>query len=119
MRLSEKQRKFTLMVADLIYFAESKGYGLTFGHAWRDIETQRRLVEKGASKTMRSKHLDRLAVDFNLFINGAYVQKREYWRPLGEFWESIGGRWGGRFGVRPEDYDHKVGWDPGHFEYGG
>ncbi len=117
MSLSKRQRIFTLMVADLIGYAYSRGYELTFGHAWRDRETQRRLVELGLSKTMDSKHCQRLAVDFNLFIDGRYVTDKEAYRPLGEKWEALGGRWGGRFGLRPEEYDSKVGWDAGHFEY--
>jgi len=41
----------------------------------------------------------------------------EKYRPLGEYWETIGGRWGGRFGVEPQDYATKTGWDANHFEY--
>ncbi|MBB9356801.1 M15 family metallopeptidase, partial [Escherichia coli] len=44
-----------------------------------------------------SLHTLRLAVDFNLFINGEYQADTDAYRPLGEYWESIGGTWGGRF----------------------
>ena len=36
----------------------------------RTIEQQKELVAKGASQTMKSKHLDGLAVDLMCFING-------------------------------------------------
>ena len=36
----------------------------------RTIEEQKELVAKGASKTMKSKHLDGLAVDLMAYING-------------------------------------------------
>ena len=36
----------------------------------RTIEQQRELVAKGASKTMKSKHLEGLAVDLMAFVNG-------------------------------------------------
>ena len=36
----------------------------------RTIEQQKELVAKGASQTMKSKHLDGLAVDLMAFING-------------------------------------------------
>jgi peptidoglycan L-alanyl-D-glutamate endopeptidase CwlK len=36
----------------------------------RTVEEQKALVEKGASKTMKSKHLDGLAVDLMAYING-------------------------------------------------
>ncbi len=119
MKLSEKQRDFTCMVARLIIWAYGRDLELTFGHVWRDSETQRRLVEMKLSKTMKSKHCDRLAVDFNLFIDGKYIGDAEEYRLLGQYWESLGGRWGGRFGLEEKDYDKKVGWDPGHFEYNG
>lgn len=38
MKLSEKQQLFTVMIANLIHFAEEKGYRLTFGEAYRTPE---------------------------------------------------------------------------------
>ena len=87
--LSEKQQRFTRMVARLIYFAEDHGYRLTFGDAYRD--------ERCKYGQPFSLHRKRLAVDFNLFKEGKYLQKTEDHTVLGEFWESIGGSWGGRF----------------------
>lgn len=96
MTLGEKQRKFTRMVADLIVFAYDLGYELTFAEAYRTPE-QAALNAKAGKGISSSLHLDRLAVDFNLFRNGKYLTKTEDHRALGEFWESIGGTWGGRF----------------------
>jgi hypothetical protein len=51
-----------------------------------------------------SLHCDRLAVDLMLFRRDAttgeavYLPRTVDHKPLGEFWESIGGTWGGRFG---------------------
>ena len=99
MRLSEKQQEFTKDVASLIVYADTIGIQLTFGHAYRDKETQRRLVDKGLSKTMNSNHLKRLAVDFNFFINGELTYDKERLKELGDFWESLNNknRWGGNF----------------------
>jgi peptidoglycan L-alanyl-D-glutamate endopeptidase CwlK len=36
----------------------------------RTIEEQRKLVEKGASQTMKSKHIDGLAVDLMAYVDG-------------------------------------------------
>jgi len=94
--LSQRQRKFTRMVADLILFAYAHGYELTFAEAYRTPE-QAALNAKKGSGISRSLHCDRLAVDFNLFKDGKYLTSTEAHRPLGEFWESIGGAWGGRF----------------------
>jgi hypothetical protein len=87
--LSEKQKKFVRMIARLIYWAYDHGYELTFGDAFRD--------ERCAYGQPFSLHRKRLAVDFNLFKDGKYLTSSEDHKELGEFWESIGGSWGGRF----------------------
>lgn len=107
MTLSEKQQLFTVMVANLIHWAEEKGYRLTFGEAYRTPEQAALNARKG-SGISNSLHTQRLAVDFNLFINGEYQTSTEAYRPLGEYWKSIGGSWGGDFKTRP---------DGNHFSY--
>jgi len=86
MTLGEKQRKFTLMVADLIQFAYASGYELTFGDAWAKT-----------GHMAGSLHYSRLAIDLNLFKDGNYLTGTEDHKSLGEYWESKGGSWGGRF----------------------
>lgn len=119
MNLSETQRKFPLLVAELIRQAYDGGYELSFGEAFRTEEQQRLYVRSGRSRTMRSAHIERLAVDFNLFRDGKYLTDGSLYRPVGQMWEALGGRWGGRFGVKPAEYGVKTGWDANHFEYGG
>lgn len=97
MTLGQKQRKFTRMIADLIGFAYSQGYELTFGDAYRDPRVHGHVGQKKSYSSANSLHKERLAVDFNLFKNGQYLTSTEDHRPLGEYWESIGGAWGGRF----------------------
>ena len=87
MTLRQKQSKFARMVADLILFAYTNGYELTFGDAWAKT-----------GHMVNSLHYVRLAIDLNLFRDGKYLTSTEDHRPLGEYWESIGGAWGGRFG---------------------
>lgn len=54
-----------------------------------------------------SWHLDGLA--FDLWIPGRRVSDDpDLWSEIGQVWESLGGRWGGRF-TRP---------DPNHFDVG-
>lgn len=96
MTLSEKQALFTVKIAQLINWADERGYRLTFGEAYRTPEQAALNAQKG-SGISNSLHTQRLAVDFNLFINGQYQQDSAAYRPLGEYWESIGGAWGGRF----------------------
>ena len=87
--LNKKQFEFTRKIAFLILYANSLGYELTFGDAYRSAE-----INYGHPNSL---HRKRLAVDFNLFKNGKYLKKTEDHRILGEYWESIGGSWGGRF----------------------
>ena len=77
------------MIARLILHAEQLGYGLTFGDAFRP--------QNAKYGKKNSLHKKRLAVDFNLFKNGEYLTKTDDYLILGEYWESIGGSWGGRF----------------------
>ena len=86
MGLGDKQRKFTRMIGLLIEYAYGSGYELTFGDAY---------AHDGHMNN--SLHYSRLAVDFNLFKDGEYLTKTSDHKLLGEYWESIGGSWGGRF----------------------
>lgn len=86
MSLSKKQIQFTYAVSQLIQFAYMNGYGLTFGDAYAT----------GGHKP-GSFHYKRLAIDFNLFKDGDYLTETKDHEPLGKFWESLGGTWGGRF----------------------
>ena len=95
MTLGQKQRKFARMVADLIIFAYERGYELTLGDAWS--QPHYRTADGKPVHRSNSLHHERLAVDLNLFRGGQYLTRTEDHRELGEYWESIGGAWGGRF----------------------
>ncbi|EGI5714879.1 M15 family metallopeptidase [Salmonella enterica subsp. enterica serovar Durham] len=96
MTLSEKQSLFTVMIGQLILFADQHGLRLTFGEAYRTPEQAALNAKKGIG-IKNSLHTQRLAVDFNLFVNGEYKTDSRDYLPLGEYWESLGGAWGGRF----------------------
>ena len=96
MTLGEMQQNFTQMVAKLIEFAYASGYGLTFGEAYRTPEQAALDAQKGIG-IAASLHTQRLAVDFNLFKDGVLLTTTADYEPLGVFWESLGGSWGGRF----------------------
>lgn len=87
--LHAHQVTFVWMLARLIDHAKSLGYELTMGDAYRDPR-----VPYGHPTSL---HKQRLALDLNLFKDGVYLTTTEDHRPLGEWWESIGGTWGGRF----------------------
>ena len=116
MRLSEQQQIFTRNIALLISFAFKNDIGLTMGEAYR-TKSQILLnffgfkIEKGGvigirlvksrrlSKTLKSLHADRLAIDFNFFIRGKLTYAYSDILLLGNYWESLdpANRWGGDF----------------------
>lgn len=102
MSLRQKQSQFVRMVAQLIDFAHAQGYEMTFGDAYRDPRVHGALGVKASYSASNSRHKQRLAIDLNLFRDGKYLTRTEDHAPLGEFWESIGGTWGGRW----EDGNH-------------
>lgn len=99
MTLGDKQRAFTRMTADLIVFAYEQGYELTFGDAYRDPRVHGQMGEKKSYSSANSNHKERLAIDLNLFVKGEYIINGDHpaYVALGEYWESLGGSWGGRF----------------------
>lgn len=112
-RLIDAQIEFAHAVAQLQIWARGQGYGLTYGDAYRDPRCPY------GSKS--SKHHRRLAIDFNLFVDGQYRTDAEAYLPLGEEWEKLGGIWGGRFGADPYGDTGEpglLGWDANHFEWG-
>jgi len=78
------------MIVKLIVFAEDNGYELTFGDAYRDAR-----CNYGHPNSL---HRLKLAMDLNLYRDGVYLKKTEDHVLLGQFWESIGGAWGGTWG---------------------
>jgi hypothetical protein len=87
MSLSRKQRDFVKAIGKLINFAYDNGYELTFGDTY-----------PGKYKHIKGSFHERgLAVDLNLFKDGKYMRETLDHKPLGLFWESLGGTWGGRF----------------------
>lgn len=89
MTLREKQSKFVRMLAMLINFATAQGYELTLGDAWSKPEYK--------AHSANSKHYERLAIDLNMYRDGVWLKTTEDHAPLGLYWESLGGTWGGRF----------------------
>lgn len=115
--LQRRQCEFTLAVSKLITRAVASGYRIKVQEWNRTLETQKEYVLKGVSRTLDSRHLDGLAVDVYLFQDELIIYGGLAYRPLGEYWETLGGQWGGRFGVDKADYATKVGWDPSHFQF--
>lgn len=118
MTLAEQQCRFTHKLAWLLDQIIRRGYSVRILELNRTLETQKEYVAKGVSKTLDSRHLDKLAADIMIHKDGVPVPNEEY-RQFGILWELAGGRWGGRFGVEKESLEvraTKLGWDCPHFE---
>lgn len=89
MSLRQKQSRFAIEAAKLILVAESMGFEVTYGDAYRD--------ERCNYGSPTSAHKKRLAIDFNLFRDGEYLTDTASHSPLGSYWKTIGGIWGGDF----------------------
>ena len=122
MSKSDEQARFLLDACMLIRYATRLGFKVTGDELTRSQEQQLAHVAAGRSRTLKSKHLERQAIDLNFFIGGQYInamkgeEAERILRPLGKFWESLDekNRWGGNF---DKDFTRKDPWiDVAHFE---
>lgn len=104
MSLVAEQHLFLGHLARLIAHARDLGFVVTGGELWRTPEQQKLHVRAGRSKTLRSQHLKRLAVDLNFFLRDdsgglALCYDKAALQPLGDFWEALdpANRWGGNW----------------------
>jgi hypothetical protein len=97
--LRQDQSKFLLDVSKLIQYADNNGLELTGGELYRTAYQQRRNILKGLSWTMKSKHMQRKAIDLFVFIDNKYKTDCDSYRKLGDYWESLSenNTWGGRW----------------------
>jgi len=128
MTLSDKQALFARNISKLILWAHDEGIKITLGEADRpksmqvlyftgykvelDGLTPRLVKDKVRTKTMKSDHLMRLAMDLNIFVDTdgdgtkEYTVTKEHTQRLGDKWKSMhsDNYWGGDWG-----------WDTPHF----
>lgn len=123
MTLREKQSLFLRNASKLITWAFDNGFELTIGEGLRTSEQQLLYfegysIEKLGSglhfvktsrktKTLKSKHLEKLAIDLNLFIGGVYQTDSNAYKPIAEYWKSLN---------ENNDAGYFWGWDGNHFE---
>ncbi|MDP3333232.1 MAG: M15 family metallopeptidase [Methylococcaceae bacterium] len=97
--LLDDQDRFAGMVAGLIVEIRKSGYKVSLGDCYRDARLHGDFGEKKGYGAAKSFHKKRLAIDINLFKDGRFLSKTEEHKRFGEYWESLGGTWGGRFNV--------------------
>lgn len=99
--------EFLYNIGLLIAFCKDKGIKVICFTFYRSPEQQAIEVEAGRSKVTHSKHQDWLAMDFALWddldADGNVDNNEIRWSDdprytqMGEYWESLGGTWGGRW----------------------
>lgn len=101
------QTQFTQDIAEFIKWLRHQNYLVSFGEAYRTQYQQDEYYRTKLTKTIHSKHQDKIAIDLNIFnLNGALVSNAELVY-FGEYWQSLnvknkaGALWG---------------WDFNHFE---
>ena len=109
MSATDRQWAFLKALAKLIQWVYAQP-GMMTVTGWELYRTpeQAALYAKEGKGIADSKHCRRLACDLNLFISGEYQADSMAYLPLGEYWETLGGVWGGRWTRRP---------DGNHFEW--
>lgn len=84
------QNKFAGMVAKLVVEAQRRQYLITLGELYRPPVLADLYARQGKG-IKNSLHTVKLAIDVALFQNGEYLDDSADYKPLHEYWESIGG----------------------------
>ena len=97
--LRQTQSEFAALVPRLIDKAIELGYEVTLGDAYRDPRAFGAPGVFMAYGHPKSAHKQRMAIDLNLFKDGAFLDSTEAHAELGAWWETQHplARWGGRF----------------------
>ena len=100
MTLREAQWKFLKDVALLIAYIDREGCSASGGELQRTLEQQQMYVNTGKSKTLKSSHIQKLAIDLFIFSpSGQWVQDKKTLQRFGDFWEGLDPEyeWGGNW----------------------
>jgi len=97
MSLVQEQAAFLADTARFILKATELGFVVTGGELYRSPEQQAIYMKTGRTRTMNSLHLQRLAIDLNIFKDGKLIGDKQVLSPLGAYWESLHplNSWGG------------------------
>lgn len=101
--LLQKQQLFFRMSIRLYSYLITQGYEATYGEVLRTPAQAHLNVEQHIG-IQHSLHLIKLAVDLAIFKDDKLLETFADYEPIGTYWESIGGSWGGRF--TNQDCDH-------------
>jgi hypothetical protein len=103
--LGQLQRLHVKLTAKLIEFIYASGLECTWGETYRTPAQAAANAASGAG-ILHSLHIERLAVDLQLFRDGVYLTDPAEYKAAGEYWKTLDplARWGGDF--HTVDADH-------------
>ena len=109
LKLSDHQWLFLQDLALLILYCREHRHKVTGGELLRTLYQQLEYLRTGKTKTKRSWHLKKMAIDLNFFIDGKLTYDKKKLQNIGQYWEDLSpyNRWGGNF---------KTFLDTNHFE---
>jgi len=88
MTLNDKQHIFAMNLAKLLQHVESLGLTCSIGEVFRTREQAEIYVKEGKG-ILESQHCKKLAVDIQLFSNGVFLQNKDDYKLLGEYWKGL------------------------------
>lgn len=99
--LLEKQQIFSKLLSKFISDLNLRGYEVTLGEAWRP-ESVASLYAKENKGIEKSNHINRLAIDLNIFFGKEWLITKEDLQIPGRVWKSYSNElveccWGGDF----------------------
>lgn len=107
--LLKAQQEFAQDAALLVQHAKTLGFEVTLGEVLRPKELQDLYIQTGRSWTPNSRHLDKLAIDLQLFRGGEYLTDEPSYAELGGWWEALRpglNKWGASSGRPRRDANH-------------
>jgi hypothetical protein len=107
--LLEAQKEFAQDAARLVLRAAELGLAVTLGEVLRPRDLQNLYIQTGRSWAPNSRHLDKLAIDLQLFRGDKYLTDEEEYAPLGTWWEELRpglNKWGASSGRPRKDANH-------------
>lgn len=87
--LHQRQVLHTLLTSELIAWAATQGMNLTWGETYR-VPAQAAANAASGAGIANSLHIQRLAVDFQLFdAQGKYLTDASAYKPLADYWLTL------------------------------
>ena len=100
MSLSQQRRLFSRLISEFVVWIFQQPGLECFYEEVKRTKAQATANAASGAGIANSLHLDGLAADLSLSVNGVYQSGTEAYKALGEKWESMHplNRWGGKWG---------------------